>query len=144
MDKFEEVKRILDNNTEIVTEYIGGDNTPFVVSYFDAKTAAIQICQLEQARVERILEIITKDFVEVVANLYMPCQDRQELLEFWQGVKRQALKKREMKDVASLDRIIKLPVCRVCGHRHCSWFEDSEGVICDSCLNEIACSGKDD
>lgn len=35
------------------------------------------------------------------------------------------------------------PECRVCHHRHCSWFEDSEGIICDWCLNDIPCPDND-
>lgn len=31
------------------------------------------------------------------------------------------------------------PECRVCHHRHPSWFEDSDGIICDWCLNNIPC-----
>ena len=30
-------------------------------------------------------------------------------------------------------------ICRVCGHRHYSWFEDDEGIICDWCLNGMKC-----
>ena len=29
------------------------------------------------------------------------------------------------------------PECRVCHHKHSSWFEDGEGIICDWCLNDI-------
>lgn len=36
------------------------------------------------------------------------------------------------------------PMCRVCGHRHNSWFEDEKGAICDACLNGIPCDSEPD
>lgn len=43
----------------MVTEYIGADNTPFLVSYFDSEIAEEQICQLfEQQRQEAIRQVV--------------------------------------------------------------------------------------
>ena len=44
-------------------------------------------------RVERILEIITEDFVEMIANFYMTEDNRKRTYELWQNIKRQILKK---------------------------------------------------
>ena len=47
---------------------------------------------LHQQRVERILEIIVEDFVEVAANLYVPIKNIERVFELWQGVKQRILK----------------------------------------------------
>jgi len=60
----------------------------------DAKTASIKDAKC-QLRIERILEAITEDFVEPVANFYMNDKDRQRAFELWKSIKQQALKKQE-------------------------------------------------
>ena len=180
MDEFEEVKRILKENTHIHYAEYGGSGK--IQSFdLDIETAALQICKLipkspdnpDGYEVEPKPDgskLLTDEQYQGILNAkddYYQLQLGIKEAEFQARIENlvarvdlifkllgitienakilwQALKERELKDVASLGRIIKLPVCRVCGHRHCSWFEDSEGVICDACINEIACSGKDD
>ena len=37
-----------------------------------------------------------------------------------------------------------IPICRVCLHRHNSWFKEADGqFICDWCLNGIPCPGEE-
>ena len=45
-DRVEAIKKILEKNTQVVTEYYGADNIKVVQEYFDAENTTVEICAL--------------------------------------------------------------------------------------------------
>ena len=78
---------------EIFEARMYGQKPPDLSPYIAVANAQLaKDLKTEQARVERILEIITKDFVEVVANSYVDDKYKRHFFDLWRGLRWQALR----------------------------------------------------